>query len=237
MTLRRLRPIPPLSVAATAMLGLSAAPAAAQQQDSQLWMQVNTNVPVSDGVRVTLEQIGRLSDRQGGLYQTEFGALLGLRAAKGVEFGVGYRKVGAHNGNTAGNEDRLRQQVVATFGRLSTRFRVDERLSVRAGGVGVRIRPLVRYNLPVARSGLALFASHESFVLPNSTRWGQRSGYERMRNIVGVMVPLTAQMSADIGYLNQFRPARRDSRAQMDHALTVQLTINLRDLDLPLLHD
>lgn len=213
------------------------AQASAQQQDAQAWTQINTNVPVADGVRVTLEQIARFSDRQDGLYQTEFGALLGLRAAKGVEIGIGYRKVGAHNGNTAANENRLRQQVVATFGAVSARFRVDERFHPAGREIGLRIRPLVRYNYPLGRRGLALFASHESFLLPNSTRWGQRGGYERMRNILGVMVPIGRQMSADIGYLNQFRPGRSGARAQMDHALTLQLTINLRDLDLPLLHD
>jgi hypothetical protein len=180
----------------------AASPAAAQQQDAQLWTQVNTNVPLTDELRVTLEQIARLSDRQDGLYQTEFGALLGLKVTKQLELGFGYRKVGAHNGNTGANEDRIRQQVVGTFGPVVTRFRVDE-----------------------------------SFYLPNSTGWGQRSGYERMRNIVGVVVPIGKRISMDVGYLNQFRPGRTNARAQMDHALTMQLTINLRGFAFPNVND
>jgi len=43
---------------------------------------------------VTLEQITRFGDRQGGLYTTEFGALLSRRVAEGVELGVGYRYAG-----------------------------------------------------------------------------------------------------------------------------------------------
>lgn len=210
---------------------LVATPALAQQEDEQLWLQVNTNVPVVDGVRVTLEQIARFSDRQGGLYQTEFGGLLGVKAADNVELGFGYRWVGAHNGNTAANENRLRQQVVATFGRLTTRFRVDERFNPRGREIGFRIRPLVRYNHPLGGGGkLALFVSHESFFLPNTTRWGQRRGYERMRNIVGLAVPVVRGITADVGYLNQYRPGRRGARDQMDHALNLQLTINLRDI-------
>ena len=42
----------------------AASSAAAQQHDGQLWTQVNTNVPLTDDLRVTLEQIARLSDRQ-----------------------------------------------------------------------------------------------------------------------------------------------------------------------------
>ncbi len=212
-------------------------PAQAQRQDTQWWFQANTNVPIADHVRVTLEQIARTSDRQEGLYQTEFGALLGFRVAKGVELGVGYRKVGAHNGNDAGNEDRLRQQVVATVGPVVMRLRVDERFAVRGREVGFRVRPLVRYNLRLGRDRWALFASHESFYLPNSTDAGQRRGYERMRNIVGVAVPLAERVVADVGYLNQYRIGRAGARGQMDHALTVQLTINLQSFRVPRVND
>ncbi|HEU0067619.1 MAG TPA: DUF2490 domain-containing protein [Sphingomonas sp.] len=217
-------------------LSLVAAPAAAQQEDEQLWFQINTNVPVADRVRLTLEQIARFSDRQDGLYQTEFGGLLSYRAVEGVELGFGYRKVGAHNGNTGADEDRLRQQVVATFGLFTTRFRVDERFNPRGSEIGFRVRPLIRYNYPLRKKGVALFVSHESFLIPNTTSWGQRSGYERMRNIAGFVLPM-GRAAADVGYLNQYRLGRGGARAQMDHALTVQLTINTAALTAPSTHD
>lgn len=210
---------------AVATLLLAASPALAQSEDEQLWLQVNTNVPVAPRVRVTLEQIGRFGDRAGGLTQTEFGTLLGWRATRRLEIGFGYRKVGLHN-SSAANEDRLRQQLVWSPGHWVTRLRVDERFHPSGDGIGVRVRPLVRYNHPLGR-GWGVFASHESFLLPNSTRWGQRSGYERMRNLAGVTVPLGRQASVDAGYLNQYRFERGSSRAQMDHALSLQLTINL----------
>ena len=217
-----------------AVLLLAAAqPAFAQQEDEQLWLQVNTNVQVAERVRVTLEQIARFGDRPGGLYQTEFGGLIGVRVGRNIELAAGYRRVGFYNRNTSADEDRVRQQVVATFGRFSTRLRLDERFNTKTPGVGLRIRPLVRYNLPLRQRGRALFLSHESFFLPNSTRWGQRSGYERMRNVVGITLPIGKAMSADVGYLNQYRFARGGSPAQMDHALTVQLTLNFSDLVAP----
>lgn len=222
---------------AFAIVTAVAAPARAQQQDGQVWLQVNTVVPLADDVRLTLEQIARTSDRQGGVYQTEFGGLLALRIARNVEVGVGYRAVGAHNRSTAADEDRLRQQIVATFGPLTTRLRVDERFSEGGAETGFRVRPLVRYNHRLNPRGLALFVSHESFFLPNSTPWGQRRGYERMRNIVGVTLPIGRELSADVGYLNQYRLARGGARAQMDHALSVQLTINLAARPAPSTHD
>ncbi|MFW2828944.1 DUF2490 domain-containing protein [Sphingomonas sp. ID0503] len=220
------------SLSRVPLLGIvlfTAMPALAQRQDEQFWFQANTNVPLAKDFRVTLEQIARFGDRQGGLYQSEVGALFGYRVAPGVEFGAGYRYVGMHNGNTARDEHRLRQQVIISRGRFTTRFRVDERFHPEGDEIGFRIRPLVRYNHPLsADRRLALFISHESFIMPNRTKWGQARGYDRMRNIVGLVLPVSREVSADIGYLNQYRPGRHGGRSQMDHALSIQLTINLK---------
>nr|WP_281727880.1 hypothetical protein [Sphingomonas sp. PAMC26645] len=44
-------------------------------------------------------------------------------------------------------------------------------------------------------------------------------------------------MTADVGYLNQYRFARGGARAQMDNALNLQLTLNLGTLGVAGLHD
>ncbi|MHA6719005.1 DUF2490 domain-containing protein [Sphingomonas sp. RS6] len=212
-------------------------PARAQQEDAQAWEQLNVVVPLVPRVRVTIEQIGRVSDRQDGVYTTEYGAIVGWQVLKGVELGMGYRRVGFHSLNSAPDEDRLRQHIVFTSGRFAGRLRVDERFVTTASGIGVRIRPLLRYNLPLSPKRVALFVSHESFLLANSTRWGQRAGYERMRNILGVALPFRKGVNADIGYLNQYRLGRNGARPQMDHALSIQLTINLGALGIAPLHD
>jgi len=219
------------------LLFFSATSARAQQQDAQLWEQLNVVVPVAPRLHLTVEQIARISDRQGGLYTTEFGGLLGWQVAKGVEIGFGYRHVGFYNGNTAPDEERLRQQVVLTSGRFAGRLRLDERFNPRGSEIGFRIRPLLRYNLPLGPEQVALFVSHESFILPNSTSWGQRAGYERMRNILGVAFPIAKAVKADVGYLNQYRLARGGAQAQMDHALNIQVTVNLGALGVAGLHD
>lgn len=215
---------------------MSAAPAVAQVEDEQFWEQVNVNVPLTPDVRVTLEQIGRWGDRADGISQTEYGGLLGWKVSKAVELGFGYRRVGLFSATGPSvHENRLRQQMVLTHGNLFARFRVDERFNPGGDEVGVRIRPLLRRNFPLRSGRLAFFASHESFFLPNSTRWGQRSGYERMRNMLGVTIPLiTRKALLDIGYLNQYRFGRTGIRPQMEHALSLQLTINAIG---PILHD
>ncbi len=215
---------------------LFATPAVAQVEDEQFWEQINVNVPLTPEVRVTVEQIGRWGDRADGISQTEYGGLLGWKVSKAVELGLGYRRVGLFSAaGPSVHENRLRQQIVLTHGHLLGRFRVDERFNPGGDQVGIRIRPLLRRNFPLRGGKLAFFASHESFVLPNSTRWGQRSGYERMRNMLGVTIPLIARKALlDIGYLNQYRFGRSGVRPQMEHALSLQLTINAIG---PILHD
>ncbi|WP_253190418.1 DUF2490 domain-containing protein [Sphingomonas sp. LM7] len=209
-----------------AILLLAPCAAHAQVEDAQLWLQTNANVAISDDTRVTLEGIARFSDRQDGLFHTEIGGIVSHKLSKHVEIGLGYRHVAGHGGNTADDENRLRQHIVLSYGRFTSRFRIDERFHPDGNEVGIRLRPLLRYNQPVGKD-MSLFVSHESFFMANTTNWGQRAGYDRMRNIVGVTLPIAKGVSSDVGYLNQYRFPRNGSRAQMDHALSVQLSLNL----------
>lgn len=204
-----------------------ALPSAAQQVDEQLWLQTNAQIRLDGSSRVTLEGIARFSDRLDGLFHTEIGGIVSTKVADNVEIGIGYRRVSAHGNSTAADEDRLRQQVIASFGRISTRLRVDQRFHPGGDEIGFRIRPLIRYNHPLGAKGVVLFAGHESFYLPNSTVWGQRKGYERMRNQIGVTLPVAQGLNTDIAYLNQYRFGKGGARDQMDHVLSLQLTIAL----------
>lgn len=215
----------PLALAAAVAL-LAPAAARAQETDEQLWLQTNAKVALGEDTELTLEGIARFSDREDGLFHTEIGGIISHEFSEHVEVGFGYRRLGIHADDSADREDRLRQQIVFTFGRITSRLRVDERFHPDGDEVGVRIRPFVRYNHPIGKD-TTLFLSHESFILANSTDWGQRAGYDRIRNIIGVAVPIAQGVSSDIGYLNQYRFARDGNRAQMDHILSVQLSLSL----------
>ncbi len=198
-----------------------------QQVDAQAWLQVNAKLKVDDHWSGTVEAIARASDRQDGIYTTEIGLLAAYKPSDKVELGFGYRHVGFYNGNTGADEDRFRQHIVLTLGRVTTRLRVDERFHPGGREIGFRIRPLVRYNLPIGGKH-TLFVSHEDIILANTTRWGQRAGWERMRNIAGVTLPLGSKSNIELGYLNQYRFGRFGARAQMDHAFNVQLNLGFK---------
>jgi hypothetical protein len=213
----------------TAPLLLAPLPALAQRTDEQLWLAANASAPIGDGARVTLESIGRFSDRAGGFFHSEFGALGSVTVTKGVEIAAGYRHVEDwDHGRALPNEERLRQIVTITLSkRFATRLRLEQRFNSSGSGVGVRFRPQQRFTLPLGDKGPTLFVTHEDFINLNDTRWGQRSGYERMRNAIGITVPLAKNLSTDIGYLNQYRFGRGRARDQMDHAMTLTLSLTL----------
>jgi len=207
-------------------LFLLATPALAQRTDDQLWLQATGTVPVSDHSEATIENIVRFGDRAKGLSHTEIGGLLAWKIGK-IEIGVGYRHVEDFNdGRELPNEERTRQHIIVPLGAgFATRLRLEQRFNSSGPGIGHRVRGQLRFNRPLGKGGLGLFAAHETFLNLNTTGWGQRSGIERMRNTIGLGVPIGRQLRLETGYLNQYRFGRFGARAQMDHAVTFGLIL------------
>ena len=206
-----------------------ATPAAAQQTDEQLWLQTNASIALAAREKVTLEGIIRFSDRVGGLSHTEIGALFTHTTRGGIELSFGYRHVEDWNANgRLPNEERLRQMILVPLGSGFTgRLRFEQRFNSNGGEIGFRLRPRLGYDTPLGTHGLHLFATSEHFLNFNSTAWGVRGGYERMRNAVGLAIPLGGRVRAEVGYLNQYRFGRNGGRDHMDHVATFTLSFNI----------
>jgi hypothetical protein len=208
---------------------LTATPALAQQTDEQLWLQVNGSVEVGAREKLTMEAIARFSDRAEGLSHTELGLLFTHKLRSGVELSFGYRHVEDWDRNgRLPNEERFRQMVLVPLGGgFSGRLRFEQRFNSSGGEIGFRLRPRLGYDTPLGSHGLHLFATSEHFLNFNSTAWGARGGYERMRNAVGVSIPLGRRLRGEVGYLNQYRFGRDGRRDQMDHVATFTLSFNI----------
>lgn len=208
---------------------LLAAPAMAQQTDAQLWLQANASLPVAAREKITLESIGRFSNRADGFSHAEIGALFTHTLSGGIELSAGYRHVEDWNqGARLPNEERLRQMILVPLGSgFNGRLRFEQRFNSSGNEIGFRFRPRLGFETPLNSHGLKLFATQEHFLNLNTTAWGQRGGYERMRNALGLSIPLGGQLRGDIGYLNQYRFGRDGRRNQMDHALTLTLSLNI----------
>ncbi|MFS2111842.1 DUF2490 domain-containing protein [Sphingomonas sp. Sphisp140] len=205
---------------------LAGTPAWAQQTDDQLWLQASSVMRVGAHEEATVESIARFGDRARGLAHTEIGGLFAWKIGK-VELAIGYRHVEDFVGDrTLPNEERIRQHVIVPLGAgFATRVRLEQRFNSSGPEIGHRVRGQLRFNTDLIRGRLGLFATHETFLNFNTTGWGQRSGIERVRANIGLGVPIGRQLRGEIGYLNQYRFGRGGARDQMDHAMTIGLTL------------
>ncbi len=200
-----------LLILAAAPLALLASPATAgTDDDAEAWTTLGASGAITGRLLGQVETLARFSNDEDGIYEAEFGGFLGYKLTDRVSLWAGYLRVPRYRrGAPTTVEDRTRQQITADLGKplggkLSGRIRLEQRFR-SGGGTGWRVRPQVRFSRPLAKDGPSLVLSHESFVPLNDTAWGQRSGYELMRNFVGLQLPVARKLSAELGYLNQYR--------------------------------
>ena len=184
--------------------------AALARDDGQIWTGGSATVNLSDQWRLTGEVIARFSDNRGGLYEIEAPTLLNFRAAKDVTLAAGY----VHNpqftdGDLTTVERRTREQITldniarVAGGKLSARLRLEQRWRDNADGTGWRVRPYLKYSLPL-KGKTSLVLSNETFLNLNTTAFQGQDGLDRMRNLIAINTPLAKSVTIEAGYLNQY---------------------------------
>jgi hypothetical protein len=139
----------------------------------------------------------------------EANALIGYRLSKVMTVWAGY----THDPQYAAGdftimERRAREQV--TFdnfarlgpGRLSSRVRLEQRWREGIAGTGWRVRPYLKYSLPV-HGKTSLNLSTEPFIAFNTTGFQRTPGLDRIRNLVTISTPLSKHLGGEAGYMNQ----------------------------------
>jgi hypothetical protein len=105
-------------------------------------------------------------------------------------------------------EHRAREQV--TFdgfaklgkGKLSGRIRTEQRWRDGVDGTGWRVRPYLKYSLPIAGK-TAVNLSTEPFFNLNTNSFQRKSGLDRVRNLITISTPVSKTLSLEGGYMNQ----------------------------------
>ena len=87
------------------------------------------------------------------------------------------------------------------WGSLSGRLRYEQRWRHGLDGTGWRVRPYVKYSLPL-HGKMALNLSAEPFFNLNRTSFQRQSGLDRMRSLISVSVSLSKRLSGEAGYMN-----------------------------------
>lgn len=179
-------------------------------EDTQLWLASGVNLKLDGKWRLSEDLIARFSDDRDGLYQLQSATLLHYKLGKDVTVAAGYVHSPQYSdGDRTSLERRAREQIavdnVARIGggKLSARIRMEQRWRDNADGTAWRIRPYVKYSLPL-RGKTSLVLSNETFLNLNATAFQQRDGLERMRNLVAINTPLVKNVTMEVGYLNQY---------------------------------
>ena len=216
--------------AAACLIAFAAATPATAADDSQLWTNGTVVVKLADRWRISEDVTFRFSDKKNGLYEIESNTLLGYRINKVVAVWAGYTHDPQYSaGDFTIMEHRAREQVTfdnfANLGpaRLSGRLRLEQRWRNGLNGTGWRLRPFLKYSLPLHKGARTSFVvSTEPFFNLSTTTFQRTSGLDRVRTFVGISTPLAKNISADIGYLNQhtFVPNGPDTD---DHVASISL--------------
>jgi hypothetical protein len=199
-----------LKLIALALLTTAAIPAPAlAASDSQLWTNASVTVKLSDKWRLSQEVTGRFSDNRNGLYEIESNTLLGYRLNKVVTVWAGYTHDPQYSGGDfTVMEHRAREQV--TFdgfamigkGKLSGRVRTEQRWRDGVDGTGWRVRPYLKYSVPIAGK-TAVNLSTEPFFNLNTNTFQRKSGLDRVRNLITISTPVSKTLTLEGGYMNQ----------------------------------
>ena len=224
--MRRLLALPLLT------LLIAPAPAWAVRTDDQIWTTESANAKLSDHWRLSQELVERFSENRHGLYEVESNTLLGYKLNKIVTIWAGY----THDPNYAGGdftvmEHRAREQISFDnftklgTGKLSARMRAEQRWRHNVDGTGWRLRPYVKYSMPLTGK-VSLNLSNETFVNLNTTSFQTKEGVDRMRNLITISGPLAKNVTGEAGYMNQYgfvpnRPDTSDNIAYFAISLSI----------------
>lgn len=213
-----------------AAIALVAAAAAtpALADDTQAWGTLTVQAGLGGPLRASSETVLRTSDAKG-FYELEQNLMVGYKANKHVTYWLGYTFNPQYSyGSFTTTENRFRQQVnVDNFAKIgpvnvSGRVRLEERWRDGVAGTGWRLRPYVKFSLPV-QGKTSLNLTHESFINLNTTTFQKVDGYDRWRTGLSVSTPLAKNVSLDVGYLNQHGFVRNGPDTD-DHVATLGLS-------------
>lgn len=199
------------ATALAALLAL-ANPAAAADQDGQLWIASVNTARLAARWDAMFEVQTRTQLEASTEGQRFLRPSITWRGPRRTLLTVGY--LYARDTRASGRvttEHRPWQQLITPIAgtegrtRLDSRTRLEQRFLVGERDVAWRARQLTRLETPLAGSrGPGALLWNETFLNLDSARWGPRRGIEQVRWFAGLNVPLTGRVRIEPGYLNQW---------------------------------
>ncbi len=197
-------------------------------EDLQLWTSIIASGSIAGDLVGQVEASARLGDDLKRVRQTLTRGSIGYKITPDLTLSLGFGHITGYRAGLRDNvEERIYQQAnwrIASLGRgaLSTRVRLEQRFVRPGRDVGWRYRQTLRYQVPLARGKNSLIVQAEPFIAINSTDWGGRAGFDQVRGLIGVAVPLSKWMTLEAGYQAQY--VRSVGADRLNHIVPVTLT-------------
>jgi hypothetical protein len=214
-----------------ATLALLAPVAAHAETDEAVWVNVTAQGAIKDRLVYFAEVQPRVNDGASELRQLLLRTAIGVGVSDAVTLYQGYARVIDYSAGGDQLENRSFQQVTwnvakGSWGELQSRTRIEQRFVEGSDDVGVRLRHMARWELPLEKKDrpVGALAWAEGFVAVNDTHWGARAGMDQVRLFGGAEIPLFGRSTLEAGYMAQITdlPAGR-SRVRHIASLTFQL--------------
>jgi hypothetical protein len=197
-----------------------AQPSVLDQWDAQLWLQWNSQIPVSKTWNLLLEGQPRWNQNVNHFDQIVLRAGVARRVSPWLQLGAAYAFVPRHT--VIGNlyEHQAYEQVVFTLPRVGkwapqVRVREDQRYLSQWGELSHRVREQFRVTRPMpGAASWTLVLHQELFYNWDHTPLGPSPGIDQHRLFVGVQHPITRDIAIETGYMWQdvFRLGLRPER-------------------------
>jgi hypothetical protein len=211
------------------LVAAGVAPQHAIADDQQAWSAVFVNGPVVPGSRLLGWFDGHARFRQDG-DELDVNLLrpgVGWRVGPKLDLWVGYARIDTQRAGDDLEEDRAWQQATYPVtkwagGTLSGRTRLEQRFRDTGDDTGWRLRQFFRYARPLASHGhFGLLASTEVFYSLNAADWGQRSGFDQNRALLGGYYQPSSRWRIEAGYMHQYIRVAGRRPDQVNHNLSV----------------
>jgi hypothetical protein len=204
-----------------ASLLLASAPASANEDRLELWLNPAMVADLDDRTFVELETAQRF--REAPADDTYYARLwLGRKIGKGLTLSAGAER--RHEGE--GRETRLLQQVsYPLVGILKGRTRLEQRFLNDQPRTAFRLRQRLGVSVPISANGWEAAANAEGFFTLRAAEAGAQTGLTGLRTFVGVEREFE-RVEVGLGYLRQ-QNIRRGRPDVVGHAPYIGLTFKL----------
>jgi hypothetical protein len=194
---------------------LASAPAAAADEDTQLWMTGSVAVPVAKYVSGSLDLSQRFRDA--GDQQLVRG-IVDFRLSPHVSVGGGLTQVWSDGPD----EWRPHQQLAFTFDKLSLRTTLEERLFDGADRAELRLREPARLTLPVGQATRVAGTAEFLYILQPRDRVSE-ARVDSWRGTLAVQQKLSPHLDGSAGYMVVYAP-RSGTSDKISHVPQLSLT-------------